>query len=56
MSKLKPEDFNAPAILIGGPVDYDMYKEFRTQLDRSPKDRLVVTELSTLGEIRKWPG
>lgn len=48
MSKLKPKDVNAPAILLGGPVDYDMYKEFRTQLDRAPKDGLVVTELSTL--------
>ena len=49
MSKLKPKDFNAPAILLGGPVDYDMYKDFRAQLDRSPKEGLVVTELSTLG-------
>ena len=49
MSKLKPKDFNAPAILLGGPVDYDMYKDFRAQLDRSTKEGLVVTELSTLG-------
>jgi hypothetical protein len=43
------DGFRAPAILLGGPVDYDMYKDFRTQLDRSPKEGLVVTELSTLG-------
>jgi ATP-dependent protease ClpP protease subunit len=49
MSKLKPKDFNAPAILLGGPVDYDVYKDFRAQLDRSTKEGLVVTELSTLG-------
>ena len=49
MSKLIPKDFDAPAILLGGPVDYDMYKDFRAQLDRSPKEGLVVTELSTLG-------
>jgi hypothetical protein len=49
MLKLMPKDFDAPAILLGGPVDYDMYKDFRAQLDRSPKEGLVVTELSTLG-------
>jgi hypothetical protein len=49
MPKLIPTDFDAPAILLGGPVDYDMYKDFRAQLDRSSKEGLVVTELSTLG-------
>ena len=49
MLKLTPKDFNAPAILLGGPVDYEMYKDFRAQLDRSTKEGLVVTELSTLG-------
>ena len=49
MEKLQPQDFNAPAILLGGPVDYDMYKAFRSQLDGSKKEGLVVTELSTLG-------
>src|SRR6202034_4563879 len=49
MDKLQPKDFNAPAILLGGPVDYDMYKNFRSQLDASKKEGLVVTELSTLG-------
>jgi hypothetical protein len=47
--ELKPKDFDAPAILLGGPVDYDMYKDFRTKLDRSTKEGLLVTELSTLG-------
>ena len=47
--KLKPQDFNAPAILLGGPVDYEMYKDFRSQLDRANKKGLLVTELSTLG-------
>ena len=46
MSKLVPKDFDAPAILLGGPVDYNMYKDFRAQLNRSPKEGLVVTELS----------
>jgi ATP-dependent protease ClpP protease subunit len=49
MQKLKPSDFSAPAILLAGPVDYDMYKDFRAQLDRSTKEGRVVTELSTLG-------
>ena len=40
MEKLQPKDFNAPAILLGGPVDYDMYKAFRSQLDGSKKGRL----------------
>ena len=50
-----PQDFNSPAILLGGPVDYDMYKNFRSQLDSSKKEGLVVTELSTLGGDPKWP-
>jgi ATP-dependent protease ClpP protease subunit len=49
VKKLQPQDFSAPAILLGGPVDYDMYKNFRSQLDASKKEGLVVTELSTLG-------
>jgi ATP-dependent protease ClpP protease subunit len=49
VEKLKPQDFNSPAILLGGPVDYDMYKDFRSQLDASKKEGLLVTELSTLG-------
>lgn len=49
MEKLQSRDFNSPAILLGGPVDYDMYKNFRAQLDGSKKEGLVVTELSTLG-------
>ena len=49
MEKLLPQDFNSPDFLLGGPVDYDMYKNFRSQLDSSKKEGLVVTELSTLG-------
>jgi ATP-dependent protease ClpP protease subunit len=49
MKQLRPKDFSAPAIMLGGPVDYDMYKSFRSQLDRARKEGLVVTELSTLG-------
>jgi hypothetical protein len=49
MEKLRPRDFGSPAIFLSGPVDYDMYKNFRSQLDASNKEGLVVTELSTLG-------
>ena len=49
MEELKSQDFASPAILLGGPVDYDMYKSFRSQLDSSAKEGLVVSELSTLG-------
>jgi ATP-dependent protease ClpP protease subunit len=49
VEEIKPQDFASPAILLGGPVDYDMYKSFRSQLDSSAKEGLVVTELSTLG-------
>jgi ATP-dependent protease ClpP protease subunit len=46
---LAPADFNAPAILLCGPVDYAMYDSFRDQLCRAPAEGLVVVELSTLG-------
>jgi ATP-dependent protease ClpP protease subunit len=49
VEKLQSKEFNLPAILLGGPVDYDMYKNFRSQLDSAQKEGLVVTELSTLG-------
>ena len=49
MEALPPRDFGSPAILLGGPVDYDMYRSFRSQLDGAKKEGLVVTELSTLG-------
>nr|WP_321986727.1 peptidase S14 [uncultured Lichenicoccus sp.] len=49
MSQLHAADFRNPAILLAGPVDYDMYRDFRSQLDNSLQDGLVVIELSTLG-------
>src|ERR1700761_8490459 len=49
MDKLQPRDFNSPAILLAGSVDYDMYNHFRSQLDECRMEGLVVTELSTLG-------
>ncbi len=49
MEKLQSKDFNLPTILLCGPVDYDMYKNFRSQLDSTKKEGLIVTELSTLG-------
>ncbi len=46
---LQPSDFRAPAIMLSGTVDYDMYKLFRQQLDSAPESGLVVIELTTLG-------
>jgi hypothetical protein len=48
-SPLAAPDFRDPAILLSGPVDYDMYASFRDQLVRAPESGLVVVELSTLG-------
>lgn len=46
---LAPEAFRAPAILLSGPVDHDMYRDFRRQLDGAGERDLVVVELTTLG-------
>ena len=46
---LTAPDFNAPAILLSGPVDYHMYKRFRQKLEAAPAEGLIVVELSTLG-------
>jgi ATP-dependent protease ClpP protease subunit len=49
LENLTAVDFNAPCILLAGPVDFGMYERFRTQLDRAPAAGLIVIELSTLG-------
>lgn len=46
---LTPRDFKAPAVLLSGPVDHDMYREFRSQFDAVGDRELVVIEVSTLG-------
>ena len=46
---LAPADFRSPAILLSGPVGYDMYASFRDQLAAAPQEGLIVVELSTLG-------
>jgi ATP-dependent protease ClpP protease subunit len=46
---LTTPDFNMPAVLLAGPVDYEMYKDFRQKLAQAPAAGLVVVELSTLG-------
>ncbi len=48
-SVLTPADFDRPRILLAGPVDYDMYRQFRDQLAGASEQPLVVIELSTLG-------
>src|SRR6201994_2949808 len=49
LPQLSPIDFKNPAILLSGPVDYNMYVAFRNQLVGAPLTGLVVIELSTLG-------
>ncbi len=46
---LTQEQFRFPAVLLSGTVDYEMYKDFRKQLDAAPAEGLVIIELSTLG-------
>ena len=46
---LKPADFNSPAVMLSGAVDYDMYNSFRSQFIAAADRELVVVELSTLG-------
>lgn len=47
--QLLPQDFREPAIVLSGPVDYDMYTAFRRGLENSANQNLVVITLSTLG-------
>ncbi|ACA18199.1 conserved hypothetical protein [Methylobacterium sp. 4-46] len=47
-SPLPPPAFEPPAVLLSGPVDYDMYRDFRRQFEQASQN-LVVVELSTLG-------
>jgi ATP-dependent protease ClpP protease subunit len=46
---LTPADFEFPAIMLSGAVDYAMYAHFRSALSQAPQQGLVVVELSTLG-------
>ena len=47
--RLSAVDFQAPAVMLCGKVDYDMYGHFRQQFDHASEKTLVVVELSTLG-------
>lgn len=46
---LQANDFRAPAILLSGTVDYQMYADFRQKLENAPESGLIVVELTTLG-------
>ncbi len=46
---LSAADFQSPAVMISGTVDYELYAKFRTQFDRALDQQVVVIELSTLG-------
>lgn len=49
LASLSPDQFKAPAVLLSGTVDYDMYRNFRRQFEQASDQALVVVELSTLG-------
>ncbi|TZG28721.1 ClpP family protease [Sphingomonas montanisoli] len=56
MSSIPPlvaADFKNPEILLSGPVDYDMYRDFRTKLEpalaETGEGGRIHVELSTLG-------
>jgi ATP-dependent protease ClpP protease subunit len=46
---LDASSFRAPAVVLSGTVDYEMYNSFREQLVRAPAHGLIVVTLSTLG-------
>lgn len=46
---LSASAFKAPAILLAGTVDYDLYRDFRRQLAEAAHENRVVVELTTLG-------
>lgn len=41
--------FHAPSILLAVPVDCDMYRRFRDQLNSLKPQQMIVVELSNLG-------
>lgn len=49
VAPLSAADFEFPAIMLTGAVDYNMYQWFRQSLTNAPRQGLVVVELSTLG-------
>ena len=49
LAPLTAADFRNPPILLSGPVDYNMYINFRNLLVNAAPSGLVVVELSTLG-------
>ena len=46
---LSAADFQQPAVMLCGKVDYDMYGHFRSQFAAASEKKLVVVVLSTLG-------
>ncbi len=47
--QLTPKDFRKTAVSLSGAVNYEMYNDFRRQMDNAPGEGLVAIELSTLG-------
>jgi ATP-dependent protease ClpP protease subunit len=49
LEPLPASAFMTPAILLSGPVDQAMYKDFRRQFDAAAEKDFFVVEVSTLG-------
>jgi ATP-dependent protease ClpP protease subunit len=46
---LDSKTFLNPAILLVGDVDYELYASFREQLEKAPREGVIVVELTTSG-------
>ena len=46
---LRSADFDTPAVVLAGTVDYAMYDRLLSQMAGAPREGLVVVALSTLG-------
>ena len=49
MDTLPASAFSPPSVLLSGPVNYDMYRDFRRQFENALDQKLIIVELSTLG-------
>ena len=53
---LKPNDFQNTAVSLSGAVDYDMYKDFRRQLESAPTRGWSRSSFPRSAATPKWRG